>query len=193
MFEMLDHNGPGHFGSSFALGFSEPNFVKKPTHPHQGRGSWRPNPRMRSQTSSRRTWPSCTSHWRPSWLGRRSPGQPRQLWAHRDTSRWKTWRIAGTPQRRRGRMAGTWDSGMGRTGSMSRPRPSRRCASFRQSGWQPAWSGGGNQGDHPAGQAGPTKAPLKVLCDRRQLEDAYVAIHGTPKPRLMAFSRSSGV
>ena len=82
MFEMLDHNGPGHFGSSFALGFSEPNFVKKPTHPHQ---SWRPNPRMRSQTSSRRTWPSCTSHWRPSWLGRRSPDQPRQLWAHRDT------------------------------------------------------------------------------------------------------------
>ena len=52
MFEMLDHNGPGHFGSSFALGFSEPNFVEKPTHPHQGRGSWRPNPRMRSQTSS---------------------------------------------------------------------------------------------------------------------------------------------
>ena len=35
---MLDHNGPGHFGSSFALGFSEPNFVKKTTHPHQGRG-----------------------------------------------------------------------------------------------------------------------------------------------------------
>ena len=29
MFEMLDHNGPGHFGSSFALGFSEPNFAKK--------------------------------------------------------------------------------------------------------------------------------------------------------------------
>ena len=29
MFEMLDHNGPGHFGSSFALGFSEPNFVEK--------------------------------------------------------------------------------------------------------------------------------------------------------------------
>ena len=57
MFEMLDHNGPGHFGSSFALGFSEPNFVEKPTHPHQGRGSWR----MRSQTSSRRTWPSCTT------------------------------------------------------------------------------------------------------------------------------------
>ena len=26
---MLDHNGPGHFGSSSALGFSEPNFVKK--------------------------------------------------------------------------------------------------------------------------------------------------------------------
>ena len=26
---MLDHNGPGHFGSSFALGFSEPNFVEK--------------------------------------------------------------------------------------------------------------------------------------------------------------------
>ena len=76
MFEMLDHNGPGHFGSSFALGFSAPNFVEKPTHPHQGRGSWRPNPRMRSQTRTRRTWPSCTSLWRPSWLGRRlgSPG-----------------------------------------------------------------------------------------------------------------------
>ena len=29
MSEMLDHNGPGHFGSSFALGFSEPNFVEK--------------------------------------------------------------------------------------------------------------------------------------------------------------------
>ena len=29
MFEMLDHNGPGHVGSSFALGFSEPNFVEK--------------------------------------------------------------------------------------------------------------------------------------------------------------------
>ena len=29
---MLDHNGPGHFGSSCALGFSEPNFVEK-THP----------------------------------------------------------------------------------------------------------------------------------------------------------------
>ena len=43
---------------------------------------------------------------------------------------------------------------------------------------------GGNQGDRPAGQAGPTKAPLEVLCDRRQLEDAYVATHGTPKPRL---------
>ena len=38
---------------------------------------------------------------------------------------------------------------------------------------------GGNQGDHPA-----TKAPLEVLCDRRQLEDAYVATHGAPKPRL---------
>ena len=30
---MLDHNGPGHFGSSFALGFSEPNFVEKTTKP----------------------------------------------------------------------------------------------------------------------------------------------------------------
>ena len=29
MCEMLDHNGPGHFGSSFVLGFSEPNFVEK--------------------------------------------------------------------------------------------------------------------------------------------------------------------
>ena len=29
MSEMLDHNGPGHFGSSFALGFSEPNFVEQ--------------------------------------------------------------------------------------------------------------------------------------------------------------------
>ena len=29
MFEMLDHNGPGHFGSSFALGFSEPNLCEQ--------------------------------------------------------------------------------------------------------------------------------------------------------------------
>ena len=43
---------------------------------------------------------------------------------------------------------------------------------------------GGKQGDHPAGHAGPTKAPLQVLRDRRQLEDAYVATHGAPKPRL---------
>ena len=50
---------------------------------------------------------------------------------------------------------------------------------------------GVNQGDHPAGQAGPTKAPLEVLCDRRQLEDAYVATHGTPKPRL-EFQGSDG-
>ena len=73
MFEMLDHNGPGHFGSSFALGFSEPNFVKKPTHPHQGRGSWRPNPR-RSQTSSRRTWPSCPGSF--GRIGIRHGGRP---------------------------------------------------------------------------------------------------------------------
>ena len=50
---------------------------------------------------------------------------------------------------------------------------------------------GGNQADHPAGQAGPTKAPLEVLCDRRQLEDAYVATHGPPKPRL-EFQGSDG-
>ena len=43
---------------------------------------------------------------------------------------------------------------------------------------------GGNQGDHPEGQAGPAKAPLEVLCDRRQLEDAFVATQGAPKPRL---------
>ena len=29
MSEMLDRNGPGHFGSSFALGFSEPNLCEK--------------------------------------------------------------------------------------------------------------------------------------------------------------------
>ena len=50
---------------------------------------------------------------------------------------------------------------------------------------------GGNQADHPAGQTSPTKAPLEVLCDRRQLEDAYVATHGTPKPRL-EFQGSDG-
>ena len=50
---------------------------------------------------------------------------------------------------------------------------------------------GGKQGDRPAGQAGPTKAPLEVLCDRRQEEDAYVATHGTPKPRL-EFQGSDG-
>ena len=50
---------------------------------------------------------------------------------------------------------------------------------------------GGNQGDHPAGQTGPTKAVLEVLCDRRQLEDAYVATYGPPKPRL-EFQGSDG-
>ena len=176
---MLDHNGPGHFGSSFALGFSEPNFVKKPTHPHQGWGSWRPNPRMRSQTSSRRTWPSCTSHWRPSWL-----------WAHRDTSRWKTWRIAGTQ--------GEWPPKPGIPGWGERV----QCPDLGLHGdAPPSGSPGGSQlgpggqpGDHPAGQAGPTKAPLEVLCDRRQLEEAYVAIHGTWSSKgVMATSRSSGV
>ena len=34
------------------------------------------------------------------------------------------------------------------------------CASCRQYGWLVR---GGNQGDHP-GHAGPTKAPLEVLC-----------------------------
>ena len=47
--------------------------------------------------------------------------------------------------------------------------------------------GQGNQGGH----AGPIKAPLEVLCDRRQLEDAYVATHGAPKPRL-EFQGSDG-
>ena len=55
--------------------------------------------------------------------------------------------------------------------------------------------------DTPAAarENGPTKkitrrarrARLEVLCDRRQLEDAYVAIHGTPKPRL-EFQGSDG-
>ena len=48
MFEMLDHNGPGHFGSSFALGFSEPNFVKKL------RG-------ITSEPTPNKQWPSATS------------------------------------------------------------------------------------------------------------------------------------
>ena len=62
--------------------------------------------------------------WRPSWWARKSPGSSRRLWAHRATSRWKTWRIAGTPRRRLGTMVpGT-------------------CASFRQFGWHPTWSGG---------------------------------------------------
>ena len=30
----------------------------------------------------------------------------------------------------------------GENGFNARPRPSRRCASFRQHGWQPTWSGG---------------------------------------------------
>ena len=50
---------------------------------------------------------------------------------------------------------------------------------------------GGQPKGSPSGPAGPTKAPLEVLCDRRQLEDAYVAIHGTPKPRL-EFQGSDG-
>ena len=52
-------------------------------------------------------------------------------------------------------------------------------------------AGGATKMITQAGQAGPTKAPLEVLCDRRQLEDAYVATHGTPKPRL-EFQGSDG-
>ena len=115
MFEMLDHNGPGHFGSSFALGFSEPNFVEKPTHPHQGRGSWRPNPRMipdefkEDVAKLHKPLAAILVGKEISWAAQAALG--------------RTWRTAGTPQRRQGRMVpGTWDSGMGRTGSMSRPR-----------------------------------------------------------------------
>ena len=155
-------------------GFFEPNLCEKPTHPHQGRRSWRPNHRRRSQRSSRRTWQSCTSG-KGNPLGR--PGPPRRLWAHRDTSRWKTWRIAGTPQRRLGRMEsrdlGFRDGENGFNAQTSAFTAMRLLQAVRVAA---NLVRGGNQGDHPAGQAGPTKAP--VLCDRRQLEDAYVAMHG---------------
>ena len=121
---------------------------------------------------ARQTTGGGRSHWRPSWWARKSPGPPRRLWAHRDTSRWKTWRIPASA---------------GENGPA--PPPAVRVAANLVRG--------GNQGDHPAGQAGPTKAPLEVLCDRRQLEDAYVATHG-PRSRgwsskgVMATSRSNG-
>ena len=135
---------------------------------------------MRSQTSS--------SLWRPSWSGRRSPGQPRQLWAHRI-------RHGGGPGGSLGHPSGGNPQDLGfRDGengfnvqtlaftAMRLLQAVRVAASLVR---------GGNQGDHPARQAGPSKAPLEVLCDRRQLEDAYVAIHGTPKPRL-EFQGSDG-
>ena len=55
MFEMLDHDGPGHFGSSFALGFSEPNFVEK----NEG-NNFRTNPEqaMASSATERATPPT---------------------------------------------------------------------------------------------------------------------------------------
>ena len=103
-----------------------------------------------------------------------------------DTSRWRTWRTAGTPQRRQGRMARDGENGFNvHTSAFTAMRllqAVRVAASLVR---------GGNQTDHSAGQAGPSKAPLEVLCDRRQLEDAYVAIHGTPKPRL-EFQGSDG-
>ena len=112
-----------------------------------------------------------------------------QAWAHGDTSRWRSWRTAGTPQRRQGRMA----PGPGIPGWGERV----QCPDLGLHGdAPPSGSPGGCQlcsGGQPR-----SKAPLEVLCDRRQLEDAYVAIHGTPKPRLEfqgsdGSSRSSGV
>ena len=66
---------------------------------------------------------------------------------------------------------GTWDSGMGRTGSMSRPWPSRRrlLQAVRVA-------------------ASLVRGATKENARRRY---AYVAIHGTPKPRL-EFQGSDG-
>ena len=51
---------------------------------------------------------------------------------------------------------------------------------------------GGQPRGSCSGPGGPVEgAPVEVLCDRRQLEDAHVAIHGTPKPRL-EFQGSDG-
>ena len=107
-------------------------------------------------------------------------------------SRWKTWRIAETPRRRLGTMVpGTWDSRMERMGSTPRPRPSRRCASFRQFGWQPTWSGGATKVTIRRARRARQRLPWRSCVTRRQLEDAYVATHGTPKPRL-EFQGSDG-
>ena len=68
--------------------------------------------------------------------------------------------------------------------------PRDQCASFRQYGWQQTWSGGATRVTTRQAMRA-RKAPLEVLCDRRQLEDAYVATHGAPKPRL-EFQGSDG-
>ena len=108
------------------------------------------------------------------------PGQPRQLWAPRDTSR-----SLGHP----GGGKGEWPPGPGIPGWGERV----QCPDLGLHGdAPPSGSLGGCQlgpGGQPRGS--PREAPLEVLCDRRQLEDAYVAIHGTPKPRL-EFQGSDG-
>ena len=49
-----------------------------------------------------------------------------------------------------------------------------------------------NQGDCPAGQAGPTKAPLEVLCDRRQLEETCAPGRGDPPTRRSRWTAGTG-
>ena len=172
---MLDHNGPGHFGSSFALGFSEPNLCEKPTHPHQGRGSWRGGGPSRVQGGRGKVAQATGGH----------PGGKEILWA--------TQAALGasgyvTVEDLAARENGFRDLGWGFNAQTSAFTAMRLLQAVRVAA---SLVRGGNQGDHPAGQAGPTMAPLEVLCDRRQLEDAYVATHGTPKPRL-EFQGSDG-
>ena len=115
MFEMLDHNGPGHFGSSFALGFSEPNFVKKthPPTPRSGVMAAKPPDKFKEDVAKLHKPLAAIL------VGKEIP--------------WAAQEALGA-------------SGYVTVEEWPRPRPSRRCASFRQSGWQPAWSGGATKG-----------------------------------------------
>ena len=180
MFEMLDHNGPGHFGSSFALGFSEPNFVKKthPPTPRSGVMAAKPPDEVPDEFKEdvaklHKPLAAILVGKEIPWAAQAALGASGYVTVEDRADRWDT---PAAARENCSRDLGFRDGENGFN---------VQTLAFTAMRLQAA--GGSQLG--PGGQ--PRKAPLEVLCDRRQLEDAYVAIHGTPKPRL-EFQGSDG-